>query len=217
MSTLCLSKIPPGECRPDIPVEVSGNLVYYCQLSLSMALFTLEMDAPLEACEAAVLDIVLTRSDGWDSDVIDELFEHLKTASSVGVTIAAEGYLERMLAKHDTEVSPLRLIPRTIQIGDRCFCSVVEKEDHNNHINEDTTPKQPAEQDDEEEERASNNTTTTNNNKSTHRKSSTDRGANESLGLENSFSSYCKNSAVTRNWSFLNPFWYSGRSRWTRL
>ena len=205
MSTLCLSKIPPGECRPDIPVEVSGNLVYYCQLSLSMALFTLELDVPLEGCQAAVLDVVLTRSDGWDSDVIDELFKQLKTASiDSSVTIAAEGYLERMLAKHGTEVLPLRLIPRTIQIGDRCFCAV-QKEDNNNYINKDTTPKQPAVQDDEEEERASNNTTTTNNNKSTHRKSSTDRGANESLGLENSFSSYCKNSAVTRNWSPPNP------------
>lgn len=110
-------EIPPGECRPDVTLELTGSLVYCCQLSSSMSLFTLRLEKELSG--SPILDVILKKKEGWSSPQMTEIHQQLEATDIIeGLRIGVTGYLERMRPKYPTDSAPLCLHPKEVRLGE---------------------------------------------------------------------------------------------------
>jgi Methyltransferase domain len=143
----CRQKIPtilPGEARLDVTLSVSGKVIFCCQLSPSMALFTLRLDPESAGAlcgeddvsiaegttgtAGQLLDVLLHRKEGWGKELLAEAAHKFDTDWSTKVgdlelesdvpTIKAFGYLVRMYPKHPTDSDPLVMYAWNVRVGD---------------------------------------------------------------------------------------------------
>ncbi|KAL3933660.1 MAG: hypothetical protein SGBAC_010298, partial [Bacillariaceae sp.] len=109
-------KVDLGEAKLDTRVHGTGTLRFCTKLSPSFALFALDLEHEIdygkcfklenivaEQGKIKILDVILTRKDGWTKEMIDEMLNEMATSNR---TIYVSGYPERREAeiKGDTNI-----------------------------------------------------------------------------------------------------------------
>lgn len=116
------------EVRREARVTCSGRLRFFTKLSSSFALFALDLDNELdygkffqldsgteEQARTKILDVILTRKDGWTQDMIDELMINITSGNS---TIAVSGYPERRKEKFKENSNVFCIIAVDVNLGE---------------------------------------------------------------------------------------------------
>ncbi|CAB9529071.1 expressed unknown protein [Seminavis robusta] len=132
----------PGESRPDVCLDISGKLIFCCQLSPSMALFTLHLDPASRALFDATDNATRIDTSGDPPDLIPDASTR-ENGTSTASTTGMSGMTVLDVLMHRKEGWGKELLEETYQsirsIWDQEIASCTTNGDHNHTIRQSTT------------------------------------------------------------------------------